>query len=73
MNFRGCHPLCMIHSRHQPFGKLKQKNDQHSQLMNALQMRGVDAKLMVSTIGMPLAVRGTIYKQTSDDMPPPQG
>ena len=44
--------------------KLAGKKDQHRSLMNALEDRGLDARLMIFTFG----VGGTVYKQSKDDM-----
>ena len=44
--------------------KLAEKKDQHCSLMNALEDRGLDARLMIFTFG----VGGTVYKQSKEDM-----
>ena len=44
--------------------KLAEKKNQHQSLMNALEDRGLDARLMIFTFG----VGGTVYSQCKDDM-----
>ena len=44
--------------------KLAEKKNQHHKLMEALTLRGFDAKLMIFAFG----VGGTIYKQSMEDM-----
>ena len=44
--------------------KLAEKKSQHASLMNAIENRGLDARLMIFTFG----VGGTIYSQSKDDM-----
>ena len=44
--------------------KLAEKKSQHHKLMDALKLRGFDAKLMIFAFG----AGGTIYKQSMEDM-----